>query len=65
MKSFGRRRLAATVALTVSAAVLSACGGSTGGSTTSLLLAGFAAPKAGNNAAQAAFAKTDAGKGVV
>jgi len=65
MKIFGRRRLAATVALTVSAAVLSACGGSTGGSTTSLLLAGFAAPKAGNNAAQAAFAKTDAGKGVV
>ncbi|MEO6603995.1 MAG: sulfate ABC transporter substrate-binding protein [Aeromicrobium sp.] len=54
-------------ALALSAAVLAGCapgGGSDAGTnTTSLSLVGFAVPKAGNNAAQAAFAKTDAGKG--
>lgn len=59
-----RTRLAATVALTMSAALLAACGGSTGDSDdTTLSLVGFAVPQAGNNAAQAAFAKTEAGKG--
>src|SRR3954467_10631002 len=56
---------------------LSACGGASasegdsnasgsgsGGGSTSLTLVGFSAPKAGNDAAQAAFAKTAEGKGV-
>ena len=55
-------------ALALSAAMLAGCapgGGSddSGTGTTSLALVGFAVPKAGNNAAQAAFAKTDDGKG--
>lgn len=63
MKVTTRKRLAAAVALTASAAVFSACAPSTGASDTSLNLVGFAVPKAGNNAAQAAFAQTEAGKG--
>lgn len=59
------RRLTAAVALTTSAALLAACGssGSSSGQTT-LSLVGFAVPKAGNNAAEAAFAKTPEGEGV-
>lgn len=51
-------------ALVVGAAVLAGCapGGSASDKTT-LSLVGFAVPKAGNNAAEAAFAKTDEGKG--
>ena len=63
MKILTRKRLAAAVALSASAAVLLACAPSTGSSGSSLNLVGFAVPKAGNNAAQAAFAKTDEGKG--
>jgi len=65
MSIFSRQHVVTVVAVTLSAALLSACGGgssaSTGGSTLSLV--GFAVPKAGNNAAQAAFAKTPEGKG--
>lgn len=55
-------------ALAMSAAVLAACapgGGSDDAGTdkTTLSLVGFAVPKAGNNAAQKAFAKTAEGKG--
>lgn len=68
MKILSRKRLTqkkwtATVALIASAAVFSACAPSTGSSGATLSLAGFAVPKAGNNAAQAAFAKTEEGKG--
>jgi sulfate transport system substrate-binding protein len=51
-------------ALVLSAAVLAGCApGSNASDKTTLSLVGFAVPKAGNNAAQAAFAKTDEGKG--
>nr|MCW2728479.1 sulfate transporter substrate-binding protein [Aeromicrobium sp.] len=64
MKIFSRKSVAAAVAVSLSAAVLAACGGgSQAAGDTELSLVGFAVPKAGNNAAQAAFAKTDAGKG--
>jgi len=63
MAILNRKRLAAAVALTASAAVFAACAPSTGVSESSLNLVGFAVPKAGNNAAEAAFAKTDEGKG--
>ena len=67
MKNLHRARLIATLALTAGIAMLAACApSSSGGSdseSTQLSLVGFAVPKAGNNAAQAAFAKTDAGKG--
>ena len=66
MRIFSRQSIVAAVAVTLSAALLSACGGgddnAAGGSST-LSLVGFAVPKAGNNAAQAAFAKTPEGKG--
>lgn len=65
MKIFSRKTVATAIAATLSATVLAACGGgsdSAGGST-QLSLVGFAVPKAGNNAAQAAFAKTPDGKG--
>ncbi len=59
-----RHRLAALATALVSTVALAACGGgASGGSGTALSLVGFAVPKAGNNAAQAAFAQTDAGKG--
>lgn len=61
-----RRRLAATAAvaslIAAAACAPSGAGGSEDG--TSLSLVGFAVPKAGNNAAQAAFAETDDGEGV-
>ncbi|MET0931582.1 MAG: sulfate ABC transporter substrate-binding protein [Aeromicrobium sp.] len=67
MKFFSRKGVAAAIAVSLSAAVLSACGGgdsdSGAGGSTTLSLVGFAVPKAGNNAAQAAFAKTPEGKG--
>ena len=62
-----RTRWAAAVAISASIAVLAACAPSSssgsGSDSSELSLVGFAVPKAGNNAAQAAFAKTDAGKG--
>ncbi len=67
MRIFSRTSIATAVAVSLSAAVLSACGGgsgSGGAGDTQLSLVGFAVPKAGNNAAEAAFAKTSAGKGV-
>lgn len=63
-----RRRLTSAVALATGAVLLTACapGGGGGGDdegTTTLNLVGFAVPKAGNNAAQAAFAETPEGEG--
>jgi sulfate transport system substrate-binding protein len=62
-----RTRWAAAVAISASIAALAACAPSSSSGSDSdgseLSLVGFAVPKAGNNAAQAAFAKTDAGKG--
>ncbi|MEV7397307.1 sulfate ABC transporter substrate-binding protein [Aeromicrobium sp. NPDC092404] len=65
MKIFTPKRLATSVALLTSAALLAACGGGAdaGSDGATLSLVGFAVPKAGNNAAQQAFAKTDEGKG--
>ncbi|MCL3819810.1 sulfate ABC transporter substrate-binding protein [Aeromicrobium wangtongii] len=64
MKIFSRKRVATAIAVSLSAAVLSACGGNASGSDgAQLSLVGFAVPKAGNNAAQKAFAATDEGKG--
>ncbi|AWB93275.1 sulfate ABC transporter substrate-binding protein [Aeromicrobium chenweiae] len=64
MLNFSRKSVATAVAVSLGAAVLAACGGgASGGSGTQLALVGFAVPKAGNNAAQAAFAKTSDGKG--
>lgn len=61
------RPLAAAVAISASVAMLAACAPSSSSSSdsesTELSLVGFAVPKAGNNAAQAAFAKTEAGQG--
>ena len=61
------RPLAAAVAISASVAMLAACApsssSSSGSESTELSLVGFAVPKAGNNAAQAAFAKTEAGQG--
>ncbi|KQX74925.1 sulfate ABC transporter substrate-binding protein [Aeromicrobium sp. Root472D3] len=67
MRIFSRTSIATAVAVSLSAAVLSACGGgsgSGGAGDTQLSLVGFAVPKAGNNAAEAAFAQTSEGKGV-
>lgn len=65
MRIFSRTSIAAALAVSLSAAVLSACGGGGGASgSTQLSLVGFAVPKAGNNAAEAAFAKTPEGQGV-
>ena len=61
-----RTRLMAAVAIGAIVALLAACApsSSTGDAeSTQLSLVGFAVPKAGNNAAQAAFAKTDEGQG--
>jgi len=65
MLIFSRKRVATVIAASLSAAVLAACGGGSdsAGGGAQLSLVGFAVPKAGNNAAQAAFAKTDEGKG--
>jgi sulfate/thiosulfate-binding protein len=65
MKIFSRKSVAAAVAVSLSAAVLSACGGGASGSGdgTPLSLVGFAVPKAGNNAAQKAFSATAEGTG--
>ncbi|MEH3032953.1 MAG: sulfate ABC transporter substrate-binding protein [Aeromicrobium erythreum] len=61
-----RRRLTAALALATGAVLLAACApsGSGDGDGTRLSLVGFAVPKAGNDAAEAAFAKTPEGKGV-
>lgn len=64
MNTLTRKRLAAAVALTASAAVFSACAPSEGASASSLSLVAFSVPKAGNADAEKAFAKTDAGKGI-
>ncbi|MBC7594616.1 MAG: sulfate ABC transporter substrate-binding protein [Kineosporiaceae bacterium] len=64
MNTLTRKRLAAAVALTMSAAVFSACAPSAGASASSLSLVAFSAPKAGNADAEKAFVKTDAGKGI-
>ncbi|OUZ08568.1 sulfate ABC transporter substrate-binding protein [Aeromicrobium sp. PE09-221] len=68
MTSRYRRRLAAAAALAsliaTAACAPSGAGGGTDADATSLSLVGFAVPKAGNNAAQAAFAETDEGAGV-
>jgi sulfate transport system substrate-binding protein len=58
-----RHRLAALATALVSAVTLAACGGGASGAGDTLSLVGFAVPKAGNNAAQAAFARTDEGEG--
>jgi sulfate/thiosulfate-binding protein len=67
------RTAAAVVVAVVSGVALAACGGSnedagasggSAGGSTQLNLAGFAVPKAANDAAQAAFARTPAGVGV-
>ncbi|GAA2519272.1 sulfate ABC transporter substrate-binding protein [Rarobacter incanus] len=58
------RRLTASIAALAAIVSLAACGAGSGGDATTLSLVGFAVPKAGNNAVQAAWAKTDAGKGV-
>lgn len=66
MKFPTRTRVMAAVAISASVAVLAACAPSSGSSddeNAPLSLVGFAVPKAGNNAAQAAFAQTDEGKG--
>ncbi len=67
MLNFSRKRATATIALALSATLLAACGSSeeagSGSGNAQLSLVGFAVPKAGNNAAQTAFAKTDVGKG--
>ena len=66
MKNPIRTRLTAAVAAAASIALLAACAPSSGSDSdeTTLSLVGFAVPKAGNNAAQDAFAKTDDGEGV-
>ncbi len=65
MKIRTRKTLTTALALALSAAVLSACGGGSASEDgTQLNLVGFAVPKAGNNAAQKAFAATPEGKGV-
>lgn len=63
MRIFTRKSVATTVAIVTSAALLAACGGGASGEDNQLSLVGFAVPKAGNNAAQAAFARTTPGKG--
>lgn len=66
MKTFSRKIVASAIAVSLSAAVLAACGGGDAGGSrdgAQLSLVGFAVPKAGNNAAQAAFARTAEGKG--
>lgn len=61
----GKKHLIAAAAISLTVGLLSACGGnSSAAGHTSLSLVGFAVPKAGNNAAQAAFAKTAGGTGV-
>ncbi len=66
MTSTFRRRLTAAIAFAAGAAVLTACAPSGGsdGDGTKLSLVGFAVPKAGNDAAEKAFAKTPDGEGV-
>ncbi len=63
-----KRSLGVLVTLATSITLLAACapsGASNSDDTTELSLVGFAVPKAGNNAAQTAFADTEAGAGVV
>jgi sulfate transport system substrate-binding protein len=67
MKIFTRKRIAASLALATSAAVLAACGGSSdsgGSGSTTLSVVGYSVPKSANAAIEKAFQKTDAGKGV-
>ena len=63
MLTFSRKNVAVAIAASLSAAVLAACGGGASGDSSDLSLVGFAVPKAGNNAAQKAFAETTEGKG--
>lgn len=61
-----KRSLGALIAITTTITLLTACapsGSNSQDGETQLSLVGFAVPKAGNNVAQAAFAKTDAGAG--
>ena len=63
-----KRSLGALIAITTTVTLLTACapsGANSKDGETELSLVGFAVPKAGNNAAQAGFAKTDAGDGTV
>ncbi|MCD9155282.1 sulfate ABC transporter substrate-binding protein [Aeromicrobium duanguangcaii] len=67
MTRLTRPRPLTALGLLLSAALLASCAPSSGddsGEGTELDLVGFAVPKAGNNAAQKAFAATDAGDGV-
>lgn len=67
MKRLAHSRPAVALTAALATALIASCapsGTSDGEDTTTLNLVGFAVPKAGNNAAQAAFAKTDAGQGV-
>lgn len=66
MLNFSRKTATVTIAVALGATLLAACGSSEAdgsGGNTQLSLVGFAVPKAGNNAAQAEFAKTAEGKG--
>ena len=67
MKIFTRKRVAASLALATSAALLAACGSSDSagsGSDETINIVGFAVPEAANKAIAAEFNKTDEGKGV-
>lgn len=64
MRIFSRTSIATALAVSVGTAVLTACGRADAGDGTQLALVGFAVPKAGNDAAEAAFATTPAGSGV-
>ena len=68
MKILSRNRVAAAIALTASAAVLTACtsanSAGSNGDKTQLSIVGFAVPEAANEAIATAFNKTDAGKDV-
>jgi sulfate/thiosulfate-binding protein len=62
---FSSKRVAAAVALSATALVLSACGGDSGSSSSeSISIVGFAVPEAANKAIATEFTKTDAGKDV-
>ncbi|GAA2239280.1 sulfate ABC transporter substrate-binding protein [Rarobacter faecitabidus] len=64
MKLARARRITAAVAAIAATLSLTACGSGGGAESTELSLVGFAVPKAGNNAVQAEWGKTDDGKGV-
>lgn len=65
MRKSIRPKLTAAVALAAAGALtLGACGTGAGSDVATLSLAGFAVPKAANNAVQAEWAKTPGGKGI-